>query len=112
VGEAVADETELALLGVLLDGVQEVIFGDLYVPVDAISSWGSIDVVVEVSYLLLGVGPAGDLDDHVKDGLLLIGVEGNVVEGRDGDAILLDEHTVLEGVGLGDLADGVRHFGR
>lgn len=29
VGEAVADETELALLGVLLDGVQELILGDL-----------------------------------------------------------------------------------
>ena len=69
-------------------------------------------VVMKLSYLQLGVGPAGDLDDHVKDGLLLIGVEGDVVEGRDGDAILLDEDTVLEGVGLGDLADGVRHFGR
>lgn len=45
-GEAVADETELALLGVLLDGVQEVIFGDLYVPSDAISTWVPIDVVV------------------------------------------------------------------
>jgi hypothetical protein len=29
VGEAVADETELALLGVLLDGVQELVLGDL-----------------------------------------------------------------------------------
>jgi len=29
VGEAVADEAELALLGVLLDGVEEVILGDL-----------------------------------------------------------------------------------
>lgn len=29
VGEAVADETKFALLGVLLDGVQEVVFGDL-----------------------------------------------------------------------------------
>ena len=40
VGEAVADETELALLDVLLDGVQEVIFGDLYVPGDRkLSKW-------------------------------------------------------------------------
>lgn len=30
VGEAVADETELALLGVLLDGVEEIILGDLF----------------------------------------------------------------------------------
>lgn len=29
VGEAVANETQLALLGVLLDGVEEFIFGDL-----------------------------------------------------------------------------------
>jgi hypothetical protein len=29
VGEAVANEAELALLGVLLDGVEEVILGDL-----------------------------------------------------------------------------------
>ena len=29
VGEAVADEAELALLGVLLDGVEEIILGDL-----------------------------------------------------------------------------------
>jgi hypothetical protein len=30
VGEAVADEAELALLGVLLDGVEEIILGDLF----------------------------------------------------------------------------------
>lgn len=29
VGEAVADESELALLGVLLDGVEELLLGDL-----------------------------------------------------------------------------------
>lgn len=29
-GEAVADEAELALLGVLLDGVEEIILGDLF----------------------------------------------------------------------------------
>ena len=63
-------------------------------------------------YLLLGVGPTGDLNDHVQDGLLLVGIERNVVEGRHGDAVLLNEHTVLEGVGRADLADGVRHCGR
>lgn len=30
VGEAVADEAELALLGILLDGVEEIILGDLF----------------------------------------------------------------------------------
>jgi len=58
------------------------------------------------TYLLLGVGPAGDLDDHVQDGLLLVGVERDVVEGRDGHAILLDVDAVLESVRSADLARG------
>ena len=58
------------------------------------------------TYLLLGVGPAGDLDDHVQDGLLLVGVERDVVEGRDGHAILLDVDAVLESVRSADLAGG------
>lgn len=64
--------------------------------------------------LELGVGPAGDLNDHVEDGLLLVGVQGDVVEGGDGDAILLDVDAVLEGVGSRDLAGGVGrgHCGR
>lgn len=88
VGEAVANKSELALLDVLLDGVEQLVLGDL----------------------LLGVGPAGDLNNHVEDGLLGVGIEGDVVEGGDGDAILLDVHAVLEGVGGADLADGVGHF--
>ena len=56
---------------------------------------------------MLGVGPSRDLDDHVQDGLLGVGIGGDVVEGRDGDAILLDVDTVLQGVGSADLADGV-----
>jgi hypothetical protein len=39
VGEAVADETELALLGVLLDGVQELVLGDLYVGSSKLASY-------------------------------------------------------------------------
>lgn len=62
-------------------------------------------------YLLLGVGPSRDLNDHVQDGLLSIGVEGDVVEGRDGLAILLDINTVLQRVRLGNLANGIRHGG-
>lgn len=62
------------------------------------------------AHLKLGVGPARNLNHHVQDGLLGIGVQGNIVERRDGDAILLDVHPVLEGVGGSDLADGVgRH---
>lgn len=59
------------------------------------------------AYLLLGVGPAGNLNNHVEDGLLGVGIERDIVEGRDGDAILLDVDAVLQGVGSADLADGV-----
>lgn len=64
------------------------------------------------SYLKLGIGPSGNLDNHVEDGLLLVGIERDVVEGRDGDAILLNVDAVLEGVGSRDLADAVlgSHF--
>ena len=61
--------------------------------------------------LELGVGPAGDLNDHVQNRLLGIGVEGNVVERRDGLAILLDVDAVLQGVRSTDLAHRVAHFG-
>lgn len=90
VGEAVADEAKLALLDILLDGVEELLLGDLK----------------------LAVGPSRDLDDHVQDGLLLVGKERNVVEGRHGDAILLNVDAVLQSVLGGNLADGVsRHVG-
>jgi hypothetical protein len=63
VGEAVADETKLALLDVLLDRVQKLLLGDLH----------------------LAIGPSWDFDNHVEDSLGLIGVEGNIVEWRDWD---------------------------
>jgi hypothetical protein len=67
---------------------------------------------IRIAYLLLGVGPAGNLNNHVEDCLFRVGVKGNVVEGRNWDAILLNVDTVLQGVGLADLANGVRHVGR
>jgi hypothetical protein len=73
VGEAVANETEFALLGVLKDGVELLFLGDFE----------------------LGVGPTRDFDDHVEDSSLLVGEEGNVVEGGDDLAILFDVSTVL-----------------
>jgi len=92
VGEAVADVAETALLDVLLDGIEELAGGDLH----------------------LRIGPAGDLDDHVEDTLVLVGEEGDVVEGGDDGAILLDEHTVFEGVRSADEARGILlgHGGR
>lgn len=61
-----------------------------------------------LAYLKLSVGPARDLHDHVEDGLLLVGIQGDVMEGRDRHAILLDVDAVLERVRGRDLADGVR----
>lgn len=73
VGEAVADEAQLAALDVLLDGIEGLFFRDLH----------------------LRVGPTGDLDDHVQDALGLVGEERDVVEGRDNGAILLDIDAVF-----------------
>jgi len=81
VGETVPDESEFTLLDILLDGVEGLILGDLK----------------------LGVGPSRDFNDHVEDGLGLVGKEGNVVERRDDFAILLNEHSVFKGVGGADL---------
>lgn len=50
------------------------------------------------TYLLLSIGPSRDLDDHVQHRLLLIGIQRDIVEGRDRHAILLNVHPVLEGM--------------
>lgn len=60
-------------------------------------------------YLELGVGPSRDLDDHVQNGLLRIGIERDVVEGRDGDTVFLEVHAVLQSVGRRHLASAVSH---
>jgi hypothetical protein len=60
VGETVPHESELSLLDVLLDGVEGFLLGNLH----------------------LGVGPSGNLDDHVQDGLGLVGEEGDVTARR------------------------------
>lgn len=73
VGETVAHETEAALLDVLLDGVHRLLLRDLH----------------------LRVRPAGDLDDHVEDAVVLVGEEGDVVEGGDDIAALLDEDAMV-----------------
>ena len=73
VREAIADVAQLALFDVLFDGVKGLLLGDLH----------------------LGVGPAGDLDDHVENTIVLVGKEGDVVEGRHDSTILLDEDSVF-----------------
>ena len=73
VGEAVSDVSKLAALDVLLDGVEGFLFRDLH----------------------FCVGPAGDFDDHIENAMILVGEEGDVVEGGDDGTILLDEDTML-----------------
>jgi len=59
VGEAVADETQLAFLDILLDWIERLLLGDFH----------------------LRVGPARNFDDHVQDAIVLVGKERDVVEG-------------------------------
>jgi hypothetical protein len=87
--EAVPHEPQLALLDILLDRVQQLLFRDL----------------------LLGIGPSWDLHNHVQDCLLLISVEWDIMEWGDGDAIFFNEDTVFEGERLADFTDGVGRWG-
>ena len=68
VGEAVAHVAQATLLDVLLDGVERLLLGDFH----------------------LGIGPAGNLDDHVEDAIVPICKERDVMERRDNLAVLLD----------------------
>ena len=73
VGEAVTDVAQPTLLDVLLYRIERLLLGDLH----------------------LGVGPARDFNDHVEDAIVRISEQRDVVPGRDGSTLLLDEHTVL-----------------
>ena len=71
------------------------------------------DSLVMFAHLHLCIAPARNFNNHVQDGLLLVGIERNIVEWRNGDAILLDVDTVLESVCSADSASSVcsRSFG-
>lgn len=60
-----------------------------------------------VSYLELSIGPSWNLDDHVQNGLLLVGKQWDIVERRDRCAILLNEATIFKSVGCTDSAGSV-----
>lgn len=72
-GEAVANEAQLALFDVLLDGIEGLLLADLH----------------------FGVGPAGNFDDHVQDTLILVGEERDIMERRDNRAILLNKDAMV-----------------
>ena len=73
VRETVPHVAEAATFDVLLDGVERLLLTDFH----------------------LSVGPTRNLDDHVQDAIVLIGKEGDVVEGGHDRPTLLYENTVL-----------------
>ena len=59
----------------------------------------------------LAIGPSRDLNNHVQYRLLLVCIQRDIVESRDGDSIPLDEDAVLQSVGRANLSDAVtRHI--
>lgn len=100
--EAVSDVSELSFLDVLLDGVERFLLADLFCLCTVSERRITVHSMARTC-LHLGIGPARDLDDHVEDRLLLVGVEGDVVEWRNGNAILFDVDAVLKGVRGSDL---------
>lgn len=115
--EAVANETKFALLDILLDRVEEFFLGNLNVGYSRISTRSkeafdgksrlrSINRLW-LTHLKLAIGPSWDFDDHVQNCLLLVCIEGNIVERRDDLAIFLNEDAVLQSVWSSDLTDSV-----
>jgi hypothetical protein len=92
VGEAVSNESKLALLDILLDRVPEVVSieaqGGWFSGRTRILPWKSSSTLDDIvcsglalcTNLKLGIGPSRDLNDHVQDSLLLICIQGNVME--------------------------------
>lgn len=87
VRETVAHKSQLSLLGILKNGVQLILLGDLH----------------------FGVSPSGNLNNHVQDSLLFIGIQGDVMKGGHGLAILFDENSVLQSVGSTNSTGCVSH---
>jgi hypothetical protein len=72
-GEAIAHVAQTTLLDVLLDRVERLLLRDLH----------------------LGIGPAGNFDDHVEDAVVLVREKWDIVEGGHNRAILLDVDSVI-----------------
>jgi hypothetical protein len=74
--------------------------------------WRGQIIEKSATYFHFAIGPSWDLNDHVQDSLLLIGIERDIVEWGDWNSIFLDVDAVLQGVWSADLANLVsrRHF--
>jgi hypothetical protein len=73
VRETVSDVAQATFFDVLFDGIERFFLGDLH----------------------LGVGPTRDLDDHVEYPIVLVSKEGDIMEGREDGAVLLDEDSMV-----------------
>jgi hypothetical protein len=71
--ETVPDVTQSSLLYILLDGIEWLFFGDLH----------------------FGIGPTRDFYDHVKNAIVLVSKQRDVVEGGYDGSILFDEYSML-----------------
>lgn len=72
-GETVPDIAQTTFFDILLDRIKRLLFRNFH----------------------LRVGPSGNLDDHVKNAIVLVCKERNVMEGRDNSAIVLDVHSMV-----------------
>ena len=88
VGEAVANETQTALLDVLFDRIEWLLLGDLE----------------------FSVGPAGDFDNHIEDTIALVCKERNVVEGGDDGSVLFWIYAMFWQELVSQLATDVREI--
>jgi len=73
VGKAVPHVAKTTTLYILLDRIERLFLGNLH----------------------LRVGPSRDFHDHVQNVMVLIGKEGDVMEGRLNTSILFNEDTVI-----------------
>ena len=60
-----------------------------------------------MSDLKFAIGPPWDLNNHVQNGLLLIGIERDIMEWRHGVSILFNVDTVLKRIGWSNLPYGI-----
>ena len=65
------------------------------------------------TYFKLAIGPSRNLNNHVQDGLLLIGIQRNIVEGRNRYSIFFNIDTVIQCICRSSLSHrvGCRGFG-
>jgi hypothetical protein len=73
VRETIADVTQLALLDILFNGIEILLFGNLH----------------------LRVSPTRNFNNHIEDAVVLISEEGDVMERGDDGAILFDVDPML-----------------